>query len=109
MGLTVGGDLPGLERLFVPSGRRSEFLAFVRQIFHLEVLSPEQVTFLQGFKKPVSWSDGPPASGKGVMMAVCLTWCARQSDPSHNVFTVTCADTSRMADALFRDSRPLYG
>ena len=25
MGLTVGGDLPGLERLFVPSGRLSEY------------------------------------------------------------------------------------
>jgi hypothetical protein len=101
MGLTVGGDSPGLNRIFGPSGRRSEFLAFVRLLFHPEVPSPEQVTFLQGFKKPVSWLDGPPGSGKGVMMAVCLTWCARQSDPSHNVFTVACADTRRMADALF--------
>ena len=100
MGLSVDGDSPGLQRIFGIAGQRTEFLDFVRVILHPDVLSYEQEAFLQCFKKPISWLDGPPGSGKGVMMAVCLTWCARKADCSQNVFTVACVDTRRMADDL---------
>ena len=100
MGLSVDGDSPVLKRIFGPAGERHEFLNFVRVILQPDELSSEQEAFLQGFKKPISWLDGPPGSGKGVMMAVCLTWCARKADCSQNVFTVACVDTRRMADDL---------
>ena len=101
MGLSAGGDSPGLAKIFGPAGRRTEFLDFARQLLFPEVLSREQEAFLQGFKKPITWLDGPPGSGKGVLMAICLTWCARQRDFSRNVFTVVCVDTRTLADDLF--------
>ena len=101
MGLSSGGDSPGLAKIFGPACRRTEFLHFARQLLYPEVLSREQEAFLQGFKKPITWLDGPPGSGKGVLMAICLTWCARQRDFSRNVFTVVCVDTRTLADDLF--------
>ena len=77
----------------------------MRQLLYPEVLSKHQEDFLQGFKRPINWLDGPPGSGKGVMMAVCLTWCARRREPSSNVFTVACVDTRTLADDLFTTIR----